>query len=1129
MKIKTVIMGIFVALSICLLFSCNNSTPAPEKATYKIVYYGNGSTGGEVREQSGEEGSSLFISDGAVLEYKCHSFSSWNTAKDGSGRSYNPGDEYKVEANLVLFAQWNESHDWTTVEGKASTCSEQGWKSYQVCSACGKSDKVLLPLAEHSYLETVADEYLKSPATCTESAVYYKNCSMCHSLTDETFSYGKPLGHDYIAHEAKASTCTVQGWNAYQTCSRCSYSTKELSSLAEHNYLETVADEYLKSAATCTESAVYYKSCSMCHSLTDETFSYGKPLGHDYIDHEAKASTCTVQGWNAYQTCSRCPYSTKELLSLAEHNYINKVDDKYLSENATCSKEAVYYKSCSACGTRSSETFNSGIYLEHNLIHTDAKEPTCTTAGWDAYDSCTRCGYTTKVEKKALGHDKVSHVAKAATCTEDGYAAYDTCTRCSYSTYSVISATGHKLTDHAAKAPTCTEIGWNAYKTCSKCDYSTYAEKAALGHDIVSHTSQAPTCTAVGWDAYNTCSRCDYTTYSEKKALGHTLVTKASKASTCTVQGWESYQECSVCGYSTKVLLDLAEHNFVETVAETYLKSAATCEDKAVYYKSCSVCGAKSTETFEYGNPLGHDKRNYGAKASTCQEQGWNAYEACTRCTYSTRVLLPLAEHDYIEKVDDKYLSENATCSKEAIYYRSCSICGAKSGETFNSGIYLVHDIIHTDAKEPTCTTVGWDAYDKCTRCTYTTYVEKPALNHLLEHVDAKAVSCTEEGWNAYDYCTHEGCGYTTKVSIPATGHTLTQYAEKAATCTEDGNNAYEVCSVCGYSTYEKIGKLGHNLTHHEAKAATCEEIGWNAYDTCSRCDYSTYVETGALGHNKVNHTAKAATCTEDGYAAYETCTRCTYSTYSEIPASGHSYVDHEAQAPTCTSVGWNAYKTCSKCGDSTYVEKAALGHDYITHTAKSPTCTEIGWNEYVTCSRCDYTNCKELSATGHSYSTEWTTDSTYHWHTATCEHTDLISEKAQHTWGSDNKCTVCGIENEGSSGITIDPSEYTVALAFPGEWNGSLHVVPGVKGTVKASLSPSDTKAEYAFFFDGVRLVAEGDELVLGKGEGKLNLEEGWHVLIVMAELDDNTYQNCYVIQVSSSGTGKADTDGEV
>ena len=142
----------------------------------------------------------------------------------------------------------------------------------------------------------------------------------------------------------------------------------------------------------------------------------------------------------------------------------------------------------------------------------------------------------------------------------------------------------------------------------------------------------------------------------------------------------------------------------------------------------------------------------------------------------------------------------------------NCNICYYKGTDTYedphNGTNPNNHDLVHHDAKAPTCTEVGWETYDACQRegCDHTVnYVELPALNHDLVHHDAKAPTCTEAGWNEYDTCSR--CDYTTKVELPA---------------------------------------LNHDLVHHDAKAPTCTEAGWEAYDTCQRegCEYTTYQET---------------------------------------------------------------------------------------------------------------------------------------------------------------------------------------------------------------------------------------------------------------------------------------------
>ena len=336
-----------------------------------------------------------------------------------------------------------------------------------------------------------------------------------------------------------------------------------------------------------------------------------------------------------------------------------------------------------------------------------------------------------------------------------------------------------------------------------------------------------------------------------------------------------------------------------------------------------------------------------------------------------------------------------ATCSAKAV----CVTCGAEYGEKDSNN----HALEQHAAKAPTCTEIGWDAYDTCSRCDYTTYAELPALNHDLKQHAAKAATCTEKGWDAYEACSR--CNYTTYAEQPALNHDLEQHAAKAPTCTEKGWNAYETCSRCDYTTYVER-PAQHDLEQHAAKAPTCTEKGWNAYETCSRCDYTTYAELPALKHYLVYYKAKDPTCTEPGWDAYETCSRCDHTTYVErpalkhdlrqrvikaptctqmgwayetcsrcdysatplLPVLNHDLVHHEAKAPTCTEIGWNAYKTCSRCDYTTYAELPALNHDLVQHEAKAPTCTEKGWDAYETCSRCDHTTYAELPALNHDY-----------------------------------------------------------------------------------------------------------------------------------------------------------------
>ena len=216
----------------------------------------------------------------------------------------------------------------------------------------------------------------------------------------------------------------------------------------------------------------------------------------------------------------------------------------------TCTAEGSYDNVvyCTACGIEISREKIVVNVLGHDKVSHEAKTPTCTIYGWNAYDTCTRCDYTTYEEIPALGHDRVQHSAQSATCTSLGWNAYETCSRCDYSTYAEIPALGHNKTQHSAKDATCTEIGWNAYETCSRCDYSTYAEIPALGHNKTQHSAKDATCTEIGWNAYETCSRCNYSTYSEIPALGHNYT------SVETIDAM--VYTCQNCGYSYSEVID---------------------------------------------------------------------------------------------------------------------------------------------------------------------------------------------------------------------------------------------------------------------------------------------------------------------------------------------------------------------------------------------------------------------------------------------------------------------------------------------------------------------------------------------------------------------------------------------
>ena len=417
---------------------------------------------------------------------------------------------------------------------------------------------------------------------------------------------------------------------------------------------------------------------------------------------------------------------------------------------------------------------------------------------------------------------------------------------------------------------------WVIHK-CPNCGES--ERSIFLGNPISYHSggTETPTCTTG-----KTCAKCG----AQYGKLGHDWGAWQSRGNnsehfrTCQRDGCDAVDTASCSG-----------------------DSSATC----IALGTCTTCGGQY----------------YGAHAFPAN-QGWDsdAENHWVSCTVCHEAKTKVGAHFFVQGNDSSCLKSAATCVSPPVYYTNCAYCYRKGTDTYVHPWYGPdpnnHDLVHHDAKAPTCTEIGWDAYDACQRegCTYTTKVEIPALKHKLVHHDAKAPTCTEIGWNEYDACQREGCTYTTKVEIPALKHKLVHHDAKAPTCTEIGWNEYDTCSRCDYTTYQEIPALKHKLVHHDAKAPTCTEIGWNEYDTCSRCDYTTKVEIPAPGHDYTEKVVKP-TCGKGGYTLH-TCKKC-----------NDSYKDHQ----TKTLLHW--YGEWTSNGDGTH-----------SATCKRKDCKHVGKTE---------------------------------------------------------------------------------------------------------------------------------------------------------------------------------------
>ena len=248
------------------------------------------------------------------------------------------------------------------------------------------------------------------------------------------------------------------------------------------------------------------------------------------------------------------------------------------------------------------------------------------------------------------------------------------CPNCGESERSIFL--GNPISYHSGgtETPTCT-----TGKTCAKCG----AQYGKLGHDWGAWQSRGNnsehfrTCQRDGCDAVDTAS-CSGDSSATCITLGTCTTCGGQYYSAHTFpanQGWDSDAEnhwvsCTVCHEAkTKV----GAHFFVQGNDSSCLKSAATCVSPPVYYTNCAYCYRKGTDTYVhpwYGpDPNNHDLVHHDAKAPTCTETGWEEYDTCSRCDYTTKVEIPAPGHDYTEKV------VKPTCEKVGYTLHTCKNC----------------------------------------------------------------------------------------------------------------------------------------------------------------------------------------------------------------------------------------------------------------------------------------------------------------------------------------------------------------------------------------------------------------------------------------------------------------------
>ena len=882
-------------------------------------------------------------------------------------------------------------HDEETHQAQVATCQGVGWQSYVTCKreGCDYSTYSEIAATGHTAGQWITDV----EPTCTTEGSKHQVCVTCgETLKTEKIPV---VAHSFGAWMVvEASTCAKQGYEE-RSCFCGETETRDIA-LAEHIGGQWITDN----EPTCTTEGSKHQACASC-GKTIKTEGIDA-LGHSY-QTAVTDPTCTEQGYSTH-TCSVCGDSFVD-------TYVDALGHAFgdwkIVEYSTCAKQGYEERKC-FCGeseTRELELKN------HTMTWVTDKEPTYAETGLK-HQECSVCGAkqseNTVIPVKTHEHNYVTETINP-TCTQNGAETF-TCTICQDTYTNDIVALGHSY-QTAVTDPTCTEQGYSTH-TCSVCGDS-YEDNFvdALGHSFGAWmVVEESTCAKQGYEERScSCGESETRELALAEHIGGQWITDVEP--TCTTEG-SKHQVCATCGETIKTeVIEALGHSYQTAVTDP------TCTEQGYSTHTCSVCGDSFVDT--YVDALGHA---FGAwmvvEASTCVKQGYE--ERSCFCGESETRELALKNHT-MSWITDK----EPTYVETGLKHQECSVCGAKQSE--NTVIPVKtheHNYVLTETTNPTCTQNGVETFT-CTICQDTYTNDIVALGHDEIVHEAKAPTCTEIGWDAYVTCGR--CDYTTYAEIPALGHTDGEWTvDIEETCATAGSK-HQVCAVCGKTiATETISATGNHLWDdgEETQSPTCTEPGEITYK-CTVCKTANRTEeVPALGHTDGEWiTDVEPTCTTEG-SKYQVCATCGETIKTEvIDALGHSY-QTTVTDPTCTEQGYSTH-TCSVCGDNfvdTYI--AATGHtdgEWITDV--EPTCTTQG-SKYQVCATCGETIKTEVvEKIAHKYADAWTNNATSHWHECTCgdktddaEHTP----SAPATTTTPQTCTVCDYVIQEAIGIVF-------------------------------------------------------------------------------------------------------------
>ena len=541
-----------------------------------ITFNGNGGTG-TMDSVTVKAGANYTLPACGFTEPEGKQFKGWSTSADGSVIS---GTTYEVSSDTTFYAIW-ESKEYSIIvtDGKATIgAGSEISKAVQgttitLTANAAPDGKVFDKWVVESGSATLEDANSETttfimPDSEVSVKATYKNAPVTtYSLTTQVNG-----GHGTISAsktgltEGSTETVTFTPDDGYEIdlVTVNGVVTDVLSNILNvtmdadktvivtykaiphtHTYDQEIQKpETLKSAADCTNDAVYFKSCSCGEISTTETFTAaGTQLGHAWASDWSKDTD------NHWKECSRC------------HEKKDEAAHDYGSDNI-----------CDTCG------YDKTVPHTHNLTLVPAKAPTCTEKGNTAYYTCDGCD---KWFEDATGAseitDKTSVILAATGHSASDWKSDNTdhwkeCTVVGCGVIIEDSKAAHTAGEWIIDTPATATTSGSKHKECTVCSYTMTTETIpATGGGEHTHSYGSDW----KYDADNHWHECSCGDKADKAA--HDFKWVVDKEATATQKG-SKHEECKVCGYKKAAVEILATGSTTKPTDPTQTNSNTGAE-----------------------------------------------------------------------------------------------------------------------------------------------------------------------------------------------------------------------------------------------------------------------------------------------------------------------------------------------------------------------------------------------------------------------------------------------------------------------------------------------------------------------------------------------------------------------